>query len=461
MSGNKIRSLCKKVKGSNFKSDEAIAAEFGGFTVNEISFFDSNSGEAIAGYIGVTFPEAGEHVAGGRDEVNDSFIIYNFSEWRQDPSIRPRIAFDNWYPEDVSQKLRDAILSEARSRFDVKGSGDVLSQVGKTLDGAKKIDLGTVDVQGRELISENYGKVGFIESSSTDLKSKLLPVEADAVARQIASVISGLTVDMEKYMSSSDKKILEEVGKDAADLRKELDLAKKELKKAPSESNKVKVADLEEKLSRATRNKKAGKVQASKKFRFATKTKASRKVKAFVGTDQPLSRAGVEKFQEGDYYGLRIIDTEEILLEPIYSWIDDVFNSVSLLVSVKDKEDNLLAVEFLPEEEETSVTAKRKVTSSEVVRFADFENWLKKDAVAEGSIPERATESEGFAFEHLDQMTFRAALEYLQNTGTYEDMGDPDDNPNWDKKIPVYEWDYKWQTSASDQSDINSFFEEG
>lgn len=73
--------------------------------------------------------------------------------------------------------------------------------------------------------------------------------------------------DTDMYVAAS-KKTLKEVEKDASKLREDLDKAKAELKKDGSESNKAKVADLEEKLKRAAdviRNMKADKVGASKK----------------------------------------------------------------------------------------------------------------------------------------------------------------------------------------------------
>ena len=87
-----------------YKTDEAIAGEFRDFTVEDVEYNRDNSGELKgSGYITITWPHAGEHVGGGvedGDTTTDSFIIY---------AHNGKIAFDNWYPEDVYLTLCDMI----------------------------------------------------------------------------------------------------------------------------------------------------------------------------------------------------------------------------------------------------------------------------------------------------------------------------------------------------------------
>lgn len=83
-----------------YKSDEDIKKEFNDFTIQDIDFKSDSSG-----WITIEFPEAGEHVGGGTDEVVDKFIIYD----------NGKIAFENWYPDDVYHALVDALL-EYRDR---------------------------------------------------------------------------------------------------------------------------------------------------------------------------------------------------------------------------------------------------------------------------------------------------------------------------------------------------------
>ena len=58
---------------SRYKSDEDIAAEFSGMMINEIQVKPSGS----SGWINASFPEAGEHVGGGAEEVTDHWIKYD------------------------------------------------------------------------------------------------------------------------------------------------------------------------------------------------------------------------------------------------------------------------------------------------------------------------------------------------------------------------------------------------
>ena len=78
-----------------YKSDEDIANEFLGMAINNIEVKPSG----FSGWIELSFPEAGEHVGGGANEVTDSWIKYD----------NGKIAFDNWYPPEVSAQLIQAI----------------------------------------------------------------------------------------------------------------------------------------------------------------------------------------------------------------------------------------------------------------------------------------------------------------------------------------------------------------
>jgi len=83
-----------------FKSDQEILEEFSGFSIIDI---DMRGG---GGFVELSFPNGGESVGGGLEdggEVSDHFIIYDDG----------RIAFNNWYPDEVY----DAIVSAIRSRL--------------------------------------------------------------------------------------------------------------------------------------------------------------------------------------------------------------------------------------------------------------------------------------------------------------------------------------------------------
>ena len=79
-----------------YKSDEDIEKEFDDFKITDITVKPSGK----SGSIDIEFPNAEEHVAGGNEEVSDSWIKYEHNG---------RIAFDNWYPEKVYKKLVEAI----------------------------------------------------------------------------------------------------------------------------------------------------------------------------------------------------------------------------------------------------------------------------------------------------------------------------------------------------------------
>jgi hypothetical protein len=87
---------------TQYKSDNAIAAEFDGFKI--ISIEKTNRGDYATGYITIEWPNGDESVGGGIEEGGttiDSFIDYD--------NNGARIAFDSWYPENVYKQLCAAI----------------------------------------------------------------------------------------------------------------------------------------------------------------------------------------------------------------------------------------------------------------------------------------------------------------------------------------------------------------
>lgn len=94
-----------------YKSDEDIAKEFSGMQIINIEVRPSGS----SGWIELSFPDAGEHVGGGANEVTDSWIKYNHNG---------KIAFDNWYPPEIYQQLVSAIEDE------LQGHGTVGPKIG-------------------------------------------------------------------------------------------------------------------------------------------------------------------------------------------------------------------------------------------------------------------------------------------------------------------------------------------
>ena len=79
-----------------FKSDEDIAKEFDNFKILKIDVKPSGN----SGMIEIDFPNGQEHVGGGTNLVTDSWIKYEHNG---------KIAFDNWYPENVYLQLVSAI----------------------------------------------------------------------------------------------------------------------------------------------------------------------------------------------------------------------------------------------------------------------------------------------------------------------------------------------------------------
>ena len=91
----KNESKAYKLTEAQYKSDDAIADEFKDMKIVKIEVKPSG----FSGFIELEFPNAGEHVGGGTDSVSDSWIKYDSG----------KIAFDNWYPENIYLQLVKAI----------------------------------------------------------------------------------------------------------------------------------------------------------------------------------------------------------------------------------------------------------------------------------------------------------------------------------------------------------------
>lgn len=107
----KIKESKYKLTEEKYKSDKEIEDEFKDFKIVKIE------GRGSSGWIEIQFPYGREHVGGGTDEVVDHWIKYP----------NGKIAFDNWYPEDVYKKLVAAIekhLSSANEAYDYDSRED-------------------------------------------------------------------------------------------------------------------------------------------------------------------------------------------------------------------------------------------------------------------------------------------------------------------------------------------------
>jgi len=133
----------KKKGDDEYKSDEDIRKEFENFEVKELKFKESG----VSGYINIYFPNAGESVGGGTSEVVDNFIIYD----------NGKIAFDNWYPEEVYLALVNYIYKEKGKIFSTKGGSKKLARTNRDViemfltDSFPKEDfLGNNEFENRE-----------------------------------------------------------------------------------------------------------------------------------------------------------------------------------------------------------------------------------------------------------------------------------------------------------------------
>lgn len=78
-------------------------------------------------------------------------------------------------------------------------------------------------------------------------------------------------------------------------------------------------------------------------------------LREFAGDDRPLSDLGLETFEEGDLWGIRDIETGDIVVPAGYEWVDNVYNSRTMMVSVRHEDDEGLmgAVELYFDDEDT------------------------------------------------------------------------------------------------------------
>ena len=77
-----------------YLSDSQIAAQYEGFKVTESSCEKLRFSDGFSGYLCIDFPNANH--PDFNESVCDNWIQYGFNG---------KIAFDNWYPEEVYNKL--------------------------------------------------------------------------------------------------------------------------------------------------------------------------------------------------------------------------------------------------------------------------------------------------------------------------------------------------------------------
>jgi len=98
----RYRTANYKKMAQRYKSDEDIASEFSGMQINNIDIGKSG----YSGWIELFFPEGEEHVGGGANEVTDRWIKYPHNG---------KIAFENWYPENIYNELVAAIENKLKN----------------------------------------------------------------------------------------------------------------------------------------------------------------------------------------------------------------------------------------------------------------------------------------------------------------------------------------------------------
>jgi len=99
----------------NFKSDEDIAKEFDGMSVEEIKLEARDMSymfapETFQADIMWSFPDGDEHVGGGTTSTSEDFI-YNV------PGKAFKYATNAWYPEEVYQKMISVIKEELKKKY--------------------------------------------------------------------------------------------------------------------------------------------------------------------------------------------------------------------------------------------------------------------------------------------------------------------------------------------------------
>lgn len=175
-----ITTNTQAIKEDRYKSDDAIADEFKGMKIVKIDVNPSKS----SGYIEIEFPEAGESVGGGTDYVTDSWIKYDHNG---------KIAFDNWYPEDVYLALVDAIEKELKTPITEGSYG--------ALDGDQSDVLSGIVLSNKSKSFEDIVKI-----IMSDSMFEGVPQEDIEDAVESARALYGLdeTVDYDSFMSPDD-----------------------------------------------------------------------------------------------------------------------------------------------------------------------------------------------------------------------------------------------------------------
>lgn len=139
-----------------YKSDADIAKEFEGF---KIQSFEFKNGDKDSGWIVLEFPNPGESVGGGQEEgtsaeVSTGFIVYQ----------NGKVAFDDWFPENVYNELRDYVLEQrkkagvkAAETKDDKEHEGALREVEKVEDDVEKLEHSIFEHAIREAADRTNG----------------------------------------------------------------------------------------------------------------------------------------------------------------------------------------------------------------------------------------------------------------------------------------------------------------
>ena len=107
---------------------------------------------------------------------------------------------------------------------------------------------------------------------------------------------------------------------------------------------------------------------------------------AFYEDEKPLIKLGLEKFTEnGDTYGIRDKRTQEVYVEPIYDWVDDVYNARTMRVQVRDVEGNRMATELYFENEDEGDEARASKLSNTEKTATYFDTY---DLIATITVPD-------------------------------------------------------------------------
>lgn len=85
----------------------------------------------------------------------------------------------------------------------------------------------------------------------------------------------------------------------------------------------------------------------------------------------PMSKSHLEVFKEGKLFGLRDMDTKEVVLEPIYAHIDDTYDKATTVFSVQTPEGNKesfnIEIDPLYEDEEEEVLSDKEKEDNDLI----------------------------------------------------------------------------------------------